>query len=165
MPSSRRGIKMTRAVIAILLLVGLFGCANQASQKNIPFCPEPEVNNDPGGIKIFGSFELWLPSGVVLIEENNIDARYWVWSSEFGEVSIAWVGEISRKLLSESKSNSHCLIINTDHEFIVSHKDGKIIAISEPLLESGAGILIEIEPAGNYEEATALKIIRSIKRM
>ena len=44
-------------------------------------------------------------------------------------------------------------------------KDGKIIAISEPLLESGAGILIEIEPAGNYEEATALKIIRSIKRM
>lgn len=156
--------EMSKTMLITTFTIGLFACASQSSRETLPPCPEMIVETDSGEINFIEGIELWLPSGSTLIEENNIDAKHWTWSSDFGMVSISWVGRIGRNLFFESHDEIYCVAQNSNHGFRLWHRDGKTMAVSEPLLESGAGLLVEIEPAGNYREATALTIIRSIKR-
>lgn len=156
--------KMSRAILVTIFTIGLFSCASQSSRETLPLCPGVIAEADPGEINFIDGIELWLPVGSTLIEENNIDAKYWTWSSDFGTVSISWVGRIGRNLYFESYDEIYCVAQNSNHEFRLWHRGGKTMAVSESLLGNGAGLLVEIEPAGNYREATALTIIRSIKR-
>lgn len=156
---------MIKSVLAVAVLSAvLCACATLPSKEH-EAC---EVSNasstvTAGKIHSINGFELWLPLGSSLVEENTVDADYWVWSTEVGTVSMMWVGEIGRESIVESSARVLCAVQGSSLGFRVLRRGDGFVAVSDPILGSGAGVVVEIQAKkGGSGTAVAMEILRSI---
>jgi hypothetical protein len=106
---------------------------------------------------------LSLPPGSKLTAENTIDARYWVWQTSAGNVSVIWIGGIARDER-EAGHKASCIIDGKNAQFKVYSHTNKVVAISDALIQNGAGLLVEVESSNaGFSFPIALSIIESIQ--
>lgn len=105
-----------------------------------------------------------LPSGSSLARSNTEDARYWVWNTPMGQVSVAWVSKIARQTRLRAMSPEACRLSSDRLGFIVNWNEGQMAAISDGLIDSGAGLLVQHRPVpGGSDQASFLEVLRGIE--
>jgi hypothetical protein len=108
--------------------------------------------------------EVMLPVGSALAQRNTEDARYWVWSTPIGQVSVTWVSQIARRLRLEAMSPDTCRVGSDRLTFAVDWMRGEMTAVSEPLTANGAGLLVRIEAAPpGIEREEAVQLLRHVR--
>ncbi len=149
-----------RIAVVFLSLSLLSGCSASPSKKGIACSFSRDTPLEP--YKTEG-ITLSLPHDSKLTAENTIDARYWTWQTNVGQVSVTWVGRIARETR-DADHEASCVLDGKGTRFKVYLQPQKVVAVSDALLENGAGLLVEVEATNaNPDLPTALAVIESIQ--
>jgi hypothetical protein len=142
----------------------LLACTGSPVLRTVPQCAVGTSSDRTFSPFSSDELKLMLPSGSSLARSNTEDARYWVWSTPMGEVSVAWVSEIARQTRLKATSPEACRISSDRVGFIVDWNEGQMTAISDALIDNGAGLLVRHSPvSGGSDRASALEVLRGIE--
>lgn len=154
----RKGLSLVAGLVLVLA-----GCASDRGWSTIGFC---EHGNSEGELSRYevDELDLMLPPGSKLVQSNTEDARYWVWETSVGTVSVSWVSEIARQSRLESMSTGACRVEAIGTVFTADWAGREMTAVSDALLQNGAGLLVRVEelPASG-SSAESLEILRRIR--
>lgn len=147
-------------ITAILFVLCLLPACSTAYSKKTNECVVSRTPLEPYETD---DIKLSLPPGSKLMAENTIDARYWTWQTSAGNVSVTWIGGIARDEREIGREAS-CVIDGENTQFKVYAHAQKVVAISDALMQDGAGLLVEVESSDAESSfPIALAVIESIQ--
>lgn len=148
-------------VAAILLTIG--ACTSMpASEKT---CATGRGGGSDGFVPALAEgLRILLPENSTLVAENTYDSKHWAWDTAAGRVSVSWISSIAREsLLKASRANS-CVLRADEVAFHVSADGTRLTAISAPIYESGASLLVSIDGGRDLRSRdSGYRIIESIR--
>lgn len=153
-----------RAWIICANTLGLAACALNTAIVAGTACSTRGSSTDGLMLVTVEELEILLPISSRLVAVNTFDARHWAWDTKVGRVSVTWISKIARESwLHEQKINS-CTLNAGGVTFFVETDGAGLTAVSTPIYEAGASLLVTIDKMQDIQQRlNGYRIVESIR--